>query len=151
MSYGVAVASILGVVIIVTLVGAGSAVGGGVTRNPWFGFRTPATMRSDAAWRAAQRAGGTRRILVLPVYLAALVVTVITTTNGSFPQGSVPIVSFFAASRASSPLHGAFTQLQLPHVPCKPRSRGRRAPGPHRLRPTTRRLRDRSSRRQPMP
>jgi hypothetical protein len=90
---GIIISLLLGVTCAVTVVGALTSRGGSTRRNGWFGFRTGATMRSDGAWAAAQRAGWRRRILILPVYVLALVTSVVTTALGSFEYWAVSVVA----------------------------------------------------------
>lgn len=89
----IVIASLLGCVLGATLIGAVSARSGGIGRNSWFGFRMPASMQSETAWRAAQRAGWRRRVLIIPVYAAALVTTLVSAANGTFDQWVIPVVS----------------------------------------------------------
>lgn len=91
--YGVVVAVMIATVTVTTVFGAVAATRGRPRRNGWFGFRTPRTMRSDAAWVRAQRAGWRRRVVVVPVYLAAFVVTVVSTASRTFDDWAVPVVA----------------------------------------------------------
>jgi hypothetical protein len=61
----------------VNVVGYLAARDGRPRRNQILGIRTAQTLRSGAAWRASQVVGWRRRLVLVPLYLAAVVVLLV--------------------------------------------------------------------------
>jgi SdpI/YfhL protein family len=96
----IVVTAALGLVAAVSVVTTHMAASGKLRRNQTTGIRVPATMASDAAWRAGHRAAMPLMWLTVPVAIVGSVVVAVTNVafGGVLPGFMVVLVAILIAA-----------------------------------------------------